>query len=113
MIRNLALAAAAAAAFLPIYAARAEAAEPAAAKTYTVTIDKMAFGATPTGLRVGDVIEWVNADLYPHSATANDGAFDVNLLPKARGRTVVGKVGEVSFYCRYHPSMTGKLLVGN
>src|SRR5437763_1180493 len=30
------------------------------AATYTIAIDKMAFGAPPRGLRVGDAIIWIN-----------------------------------------------------
>jgi plastocyanin len=79
--------------------------------TYTVTIANMAFGPPPADLRVGDAIEWVNADLFQHSATARDGGFDVDLAPKAHARTVLTHPGRVEFYCRYHPGMTGALAV--
>ena len=78
---------------------------------HAVTIANMAFGATPQGLRVGDTIEWVNNDILRHSATARDGGFDVTLPPKAHVRTVLRRAGEVKFYCRYHPGMTGALTV--
>jgi plastocyanin len=84
----------------------------AGGKVYAVTLHNMAFGPTPASLRVGDVIEWVNADIFRHSATARDRSFDVDLPPKARVRTVVNSAGTISFYCRYHPGMTGKLAVG-
>lgn len=79
--------------------------------TYTITIAGMAFGPAPADLRVGDAIEWVNADIFQHSATARDGGFDVDLAPKAHGRTVLTHSGRVEFYCRYHPGMTGALAV--
>ncbi|HEV2533653.1 cupredoxin domain-containing protein [Phenylobacterium sp.] len=79
--------------------------------TYAVTIANMAFGPAPAGLRVGDTIEWVNADIFQHSATAKDGSFDVDLAPKAHVRTVLARPGQVDFYCRYHPGMTGRLAV--
>lgn len=72
----------------------------------------MAFGASPAGLRVGDVIEWVNNDIFVHSATARDKSFDVELKPKAHVRMTLKQAGTVAFYCRYHPGMTGKLAVG-
>jgi plastocyanin len=84
----------------------------AAPKVYTVTIHDMAFGALPAGLRVGDVIEWVNNDIFVHSATARDKSFDVELKPKARVRMTLKRAGTTAFYCRYHPGMTGKLVVG-
>jgi len=81
--------------------------------TYTITIAGMAYGAAPSNLRVGDAIEWVNADIFQHSATAKDGSFDVDLAPKAHGRTVLTHAGQVDFFCRYHPGMTGKLVVAS
>src|SRR3546814_12448808 len=68
-----------------------------------VTIKQMAFGPTPAGLRVGDTIEWVNDDIFVHSATARDKSFDIELKPKARVRMVLKKAGTVAFFCRYHP----------
>jgi plastocyanin len=80
-------------------------------RIYRVTIDHLAFGPPPSGVRVGDVIEWVNADILRHTATARNGAFDVDLAPTAHARTALRKPGEVRFYCRYHPGMTGRFVV--
>lgn len=70
-----------------------------------ITMDKMAFGPPPAGLRVGDTVEWVNADMFQHTATARDGGFDVVIKPKQRARIVLRKAGVVQVYCRYHPGM--------
>ncbi|HEX8240853.1 MAG TPA: hypothetical protein VF574_14040 [Allosphingosinicella sp.] len=88
------------------------AAGPAAAAptVHTIVVDKMKFGAVPPDLRAGDVILWVNRDLFRHSATARDGSFDVDLPPRASGRTRVGRKGAIPFFCRYHPGMKGVLL---
>jgi len=83
----------------------------AAPKVYTVTLQQMAFGPVPAGLRVGDTIEWVNNDIFLHSATARDKSFDVELKPKAHVRIVLKKPGRIAFYCRYHPGMMGTLVV--
>ncbi len=83
----------------------------AAGKVYTVVMKSMAFGPTPPALRVGDTIEWVNHDIFRHTATAADKRFDVDLAPNARARTVLRKAGLVRFSCRYHPGMTGVLKV--
>ena len=82
-----------------------------APRTYTITIADMAFGPTPAGARVGDTVQWVNADIFQHSATARDGSFDVDLAPKATARTVLGRAGTIDFSCRYHPGMTGRIAV--
>ena len=80
-------------------------------KVYTVTIDKMKFGALPSGLRVGDRIIWVNKDMFRHTATARDNSFNVDLAPGQRGTTRLTKAGMIALYCRYHPGMTGRLTV--
>ena len=78
-------------------------------KVHVVRIVDMAFDEMPSGVRSGDTIEWVNADPFQHTATARDGAFDVDLAPEAKGRTVLSGVGVHEIYCRYHPAMTGRL----
>jgi plastocyanin len=71
-----------------------------------VVIRQMAFGLTPSGLHVGDVVEWVNDDIFQHTATARDGSFDLVLRPKARAQTLLRKPGTIQVYCRFHPGMT-------
>lgn len=83
----------------------------AAPKVHTVRMAKMVFGPAPTGVRVGDIVEWVNADIFQHTATARNGAFDVDLKPGSKARTVLRTPGVVGYYCRYHPGMTGRIVV--
>ena len=78
---------------------------------YTVTIADMKFGQTPPTIHVGDAIEWVNTDIFLHSATAVDKSFDVELKPKAHLWTTFHRAGTYAFTCRYHPGMTGTLVV--
>ena len=78
---------------------------------YTVTLAQMKFGPTPAQIHVGDTIEWVNDDIFVHSATATDKSFDVDLKPKAHLWTTFHKEGTYPFACKYHPGMTGKLVV--
>jgi plastocyanin len=99
----------AALALTPISIAAAD--KPPASVSYIVTIQQMRFGATPATLRVGDSIEWVNDDIFLHSATARDGSFDVELKPKAHARTTFQRPGTYPFACRYHPGMTGTVVV--
>lgn len=84
----------------------------AAPKVHTVVMDKMKFGPAPTGVRAGDVILWVNNDIFRHTATARDKSFDVDLAPKQQARTTLTKAGAISYFCRFHPGMTGALTVG-
>jgi plastocyanin len=82
-----------------------------AAHTYPIVIRQMAFSAAPAGLRVGDTVEWVNADIFLHSATSKTGGFDVTLKPGAHVRMTLTKAGTFGFICRYHPGMSGRLVV--
>ena len=90
-----------------LFAASAE----AAPRTHVVVMDKMKFVSVPASVRRGDVILWENRDMFRHSATAKSGAFNVDLAPGARGKTVVQKAGAVAFVCKYHPGMRGVLKV--
>src|SRR3546814_17519600 len=65
----------------------------AAPKTHIVIIDKMKFGPTPINVRVGDVILWVNKDIFRHTATARDRSFNIDLAPADSGKTVITRSG--------------------
>jgi plastocyanin len=97
-------------ALLLFVCSNAGAAQPAH-RIFQVRIDKMAFGRTPADARVGDLIDWVNADFLRHTATAADRSFDLDLAPGAHARLILRKPGKVAFRCRYHPSMTGVLVI--
>ena len=84
---------------------------PAAAHTYVIVLDKMKFGALPSGLRKGDAIVWVNRDFLRHTATAADHSFDVDLPAGAKVKTVLKRSGTIAFSCRFHPGMRGVLQV--
>jgi plastocyanin len=80
-------------------------------KTFHVVVKDLMFGATPPEIHVGDTLEWDNADLFLHSATAADGSFDVDLKPGAHVAMPLKKAGTFDFVCKYHPNMKGRLVV--
>jgi plastocyanin len=84
---------------------------PAMAADYTVVIDKMAFGALPAELHVGDTITWKNDDLFRHTATAKDGSFDVDLPVDSSVAMPLTVAGQWDFICKFHPGMKGTLVV--
>jgi plastocyanin len=88
------------------------AAASAAGRVHTIVMAKMAFGAAPPELKRGDTIEWINEDIFRHTATASDGSFNVDLAAGARGRVELRKAGAITVRCRYHPTMTLRLTVG-
>ena len=79
-------------------------------RVHVIVIDKMQYGPMPTDVRAGDIIEWTNHDILEHSATARDGHFDVDLKTGTSGRITV-TAGTLAFFCKFHPTMTGTIVV--
>lgn len=84
---------------------------PASAETIKVTIDKVAYGPVNITARVGDTIEWSNADIVAHTSTARDKSFDLMVMPNKKQTLTVKKAGEFDYYCKFHPNMTGHISV--
>ena len=80
-------------------------------QVYVIEINKLAFASVPAELHVNDIVEWRNSDIFRHTATASDSSFDVDLLPGAKGQTVLKRPGVIDYTCRFHPGMKGRLEV--
>jgi plastocyanin len=83
---------------------------PAQAETIRVNIDKLVFAPANISAKVGDTIEWVNADVLAHTATVK-GDWDVMIPPKKTVSFVLKKAGDVEYYCRFHPNMKGRIAI--
>ena len=69
---------------------------------------------TPATLTVskGERVVWVNKDLFPHTATADDKSFDSKEIAAGASWTyVAAKAGEYPYGCTLHPTMKAKLIV--
>jgi plastocyanin len=84
---------------------------PARAATIQITMENLVIAPAEMSAKVGDTIEWINKDVFAHTATAKSGDFDVMLPPKKSGTFVLKKAGTVDYYCRYHPNMKATLKV--
>ena len=84
---------------------------PAHAELFRVTIDKLDFSPKDIKATVGDTIEWINNDIFAHTATVS-GDWDVMISPKKSGNIVLTKPGDVEYFCRFHPNMKGHIAVG-
>ena len=91
-------------------AALALKAMPAAAATVQVTIDKLVFSPASVEAKVGDTIEWVNKDVFAHTATVK-GGWEVMIPPKKSASLTLKAAGAVDYFCRFHPNMKGRLVV--
>ena len=83
---------------------------PAQAETIQVTIDRLVFSPAAVEARVGDTIEWVNNDVFAHTATVK-GGWEVMIPPKRSASLTLQKAETVDYFCRFHPNMKGRLVV--
>ena len=83
----------------------------ARAEVIQVKMEKIAFVPKQVSAHVGDTVEWVNADIVAHTATARNGAWDAILPPYATRRVKLKAAGTVDYYCRFHPNMTGQIVI--
>lgn len=86
-------------------------ATPAFAETIIVTIENLSFKPAEVQAKVGDTVVWVNKDVLDHTATARDKSFDIVQPAKKSVSQTLTKAGSFDYYCRYHPNMTGRLVV--
>jgi plastocyanin len=84
---------------------------PAHAATIQIAMENLEISPASVAAKVGDTIEWVNKDVFAHTATARNGDFDVSLPAKASAGFVVKKAGTVEYYCRFHPNMKATLKI--
>lgn len=79
---------------------------------HRVEIKGFSFEPSRIEVRTGDIVEWINGDFAPHTATADNNKWDTGLLKnKATGRLVTTQPGELAYHCTFHPHMKGVIIV--
>ena len=86
-------------------------AAPAHAATIEITMENLEMSPKNASAKIGDTIEWINKDVFAHTATAGNGDWDVTMPPKKTVTSVLRKAGTVEYYCRFHPNMKAILTV--
>jgi plastocyanin len=81
------------------------------AATIQITMENLVIAPAEASTKVGDTIEWINKDIFVHTATARNGDWDVTMPPKKTVTLVLKKAGTVDYYCRFHPNMKATLTV--
>jgi len=81
------------------------------AATIQISMENLVISPAEASAKVGDTIEWINKDIFAHTATARNGDFDVTMPPKKTVTSVLKKAGMVEYYCRYHPNMKAVLII--
>lgn len=73
-----------------------------------VVIEDLVFVPEVVEARPGQTIRWVNRDAFAHTATVK-GGWDIPIPPGETASHVVTQADAVSYYCRFHPNMTGEI----
>jgi plastocyanin len=79
---------------------------------HTVSMDGTRFQPVELAVNVGDTVEWVNKDPFPHTATSAAGGFDSGVVEAGgSSKFTPAKSGEFAYVCTLHPTMKGILRV--
>src|SRR3954468_22240387 len=81
------------------------------AATIQISMENLVVSPAAASAKVGDTVEWVNKDVFAHTATARNGDWDVTMPPKKTVTSVLKKAGTVEYYCRFHPNMKATLTI--
>ncbi len=81
--------------------------------THVIEIRNLKFAPHVLSVRVGDRVWWINRDIAPHTATADDGSWDTGELSLGEGATIEITANQsTSYFCAFHPHMRGALHLG-
>jgi plastocyanin len=84
---------------------------PAHAATIQIVMENLVISPAAASAKVGDTIEWINKDIFAHTATARNGDWDVTMPPNKTVTSALKKTGRIEYYCRFHPNMKATLIV--
>ncbi len=78
---------------------------------HVVEITGFKFIPESLSVKAGDTIKWINKDIAPHTATADDMSFDTGELKQNESRSItVSSDQTISYFCRFHPAMKASLI---
>jgi plastocyanin len=79
---------------------------------HVITMQIAGFEPQVLTVKTGERITWVNKDFFPHTATADNKAFDSgSIAPSATWDFVAKKAGTYTYICSIHPTMKGTITV--
>jgi len=83
-----------------------------AVRSEKVEISDFAYNPDPVTIQVGGKVIWKNEDSTSHTATADDGSFDIGPIEEGKLKSETFKQpGTYSYHCTIHPSMHGTIRV--
>lgn len=95
-----------------VLGACATAAENGSKTKHVIEIRDFKFFPEKVTVKVGDTVTWKNLDAVPHTATATDRRWDSQLLANdAEWSLTISNSSGGEYFCIYHPSMKGLIIV--
>lgn len=83
-----------------------------AAADETIEIEDFQFSPETLEIPVGTTVTWTNTGDAPHTATADDGAFDSGTIdPGGSFSFTFDEAGEFPYHCDIHPRMKASIVV--
>lgn len=84
----------------------------AAPTIHRVEITSFHFKPERLVIAPGDTVEWVNLDIAPHTATADDGSWDTETLRKNEsGNITYAAAGKQTYFCKFHRRMVAEIII--
>jgi len=81
-------------------------------RVHAVSMEAVRFSPAVLQVRLGDTIQWRNADSFPHNVTARDGGFrSGDIGPGQSWNFRAGTKGRFPYACTLHPGMEAVLVV--
>lgn len=79
---------------------------------HVVEIRNLRFQPEELTVTEGDTVVWINGAIVPHTVSAlTDEWHSGELVKDARWTWVAGSTGRHRYYCEYHPTMRGSVVV--
>jgi plastocyanin len=83
-----------------------------AASGNAVSISNFAFSPASITVPAGTKVTWTNNDSVAHTVSSRGGLFDSgSLSPKATFSYTFAQKGTYEYFCSFHSSMNGKVIV--
>jgi amicyanin len=86
---------------------------PQSANSMNITIENSKFSMPEMTIAIGTTVTWTNKESASHTVTSDDGSY-LNSPTLTNGQTYIktfDKEGTYEYYCEYHPTMKGKIIV--
>lgn len=78
----------------------------------TIEIKDFAFVPAKITVRSGTTVTWINMDGAPHTVSEDNYIFESGTIGKGESYTYTfDSAGMISYYCNFHPYMTGSVAV--